>query len=126
MKIREFGELESAIMDALWKADRPLSVREICETMTYRRNIAYTTVMTVANILVNKGILDREKVGRAWRYQPRESREEHTARIMSEVLHSGGDRGATMIRLIEQFSDEEMTRLHEALSEMRIRRGIAS
>ena len=34
---------------------------------------------------------------------------------MSEVLHSGGDRGATMIRLIEQFSDEEMTRLHEAL-----------
>jgi len=45
---------------------------------------------------------------------------------MSEVLHSGGDRGATMIRLIEQFSDEEMTRLHEALSEMRIRRGIAS
>ena len=42
MKIREFGELESAIMDALWKADRPLSVREIRETMTYRRNIAYT------------------------------------------------------------------------------------
>ena len=74
----------------------------------------------------NKGVLHREKVGRAWRYQPRESREEHTARVMSEVLREGGDREATMIRLIEGFSDEEMARLHEALAEVRLRRGIAS
>ncbi|GAA3980769.1 BlaI/MecI/CopY family transcriptional regulator [Thermobifida alba] len=126
MKTREFGELEAAIMDALWTADRALAVREIRETMTYRRDVAYTTVMTVANILFNKGVLHREKVGRAWRYQPRESREEHTARVMSEVLREGGDREATMIRLIEGFSDEEMARLHEALAEVRLRRGIAS
>src|SRR5690606_29510089 len=69
MKTREFGELEAAIMDALWTADRALAVREIRETMTYRRDVAYTTVMTVANILFNKGVLHREKVGRAWRYQ---------------------------------------------------------
>ncbi|MEY9213649.1 putative transcriptional regulator [Thermobifida halotolerans] len=126
MKVREFGELEAAIMDALWSADRALAVREIRETMTYDRDVAYTTVMTVANILFNKGMLHREKVGRAWRYRPRESREEHTARVMSEVLSGGGDRGATMVRLIERFSDEEMSRLHEALAEIRLRRGIAS
>jgi Predicted transcriptional regulator len=126
VKIREFGELEAAIMDALWTADRALAVREIRETMNYRRDVAYTTVMTVANILFNKGVLHREKVGRAWRYRPRESREEHTARVMSEVLREGGDRGATMLRLIERFSDEEMSRLYEALDEIRLRRGVAS
>src|SRR5690606_38673515 len=109
MNIRQLGELKYDIMDSLSKAVRPLTVREIRDSKTQRRNMDRTPVMTVANILVNKGILDREKGGSAWGYQPRESREEHTAHIMSEVLHSGGDRGAAMIRLIEQFSDEEMT-----------------
>ncbi|TDQ53577.1 BlaI/MecI/CopY family transcriptional regulator [Actinorugispora endophytica] len=126
MKAREFGELEAAIMDALWSADRALVVREVRETMTYDRDIAYTTVMTVTNILFHKGLLDREKAGRAWRYWPRETREEHTARVMSEVLSEGGDRGATMLRFIERFSDEEMSRLHEAVAKVRTRRGIAS
>ncbi|GAA3751019.1 putative transcriptional regulator [Spinactinospora alkalitolerans] len=126
MKVREFGELEAAIMDALWRADQPLVVREVRETMTYDRDIAYTTVMTVANILYHKGMLNREKAGRAWRYWPSESREEHTARVMSEVLSESGDRGAAMLRFIERFSDEEMSRLHEVLAEVRTRRGIAS
>ncbi|GAB3207966.1 Predicted transcriptional regulator [Marinactinospora thermotolerans DSM 45154] len=123
---KEFGELESAIMDALWRADRPLVVREVRERMTYDREVAYTTVMTVANILYHKGLLDREKSGRAWRYRPRETREEHTARVMSEVLRSSGDRGVTMLRFIERFSDEEMARLHDVLHQVRVRRGIAS
>ncbi|MGI5120443.1 BlaI/MecI/CopY family transcriptional regulator [Marinactinospora thermotolerans] len=113
-------------MDALWRADRPLVVREVRERMTYDREVAYTTVMTVANILYHKGLLDREKSGRAWRYRPRETREEHTARVMSEVLRSSGDRGVTMLRFIERFSDEEMARLHDVLHQVRVRRGIAS
>ncbi|MFC7327750.1 BlaI/MecI/CopY family transcriptional regulator [Marinactinospora rubrisoli] len=126
MQVKEFGELESAIMDALWRADRPLAVREVRETMTYHRDIAYTTVMTVANILFHKGLLDREKSGRAWRYWPRESREEHTARVMSEVLSGSGDPGATMLRFVEGFTDEEVARLHEVLAEVRTRRTLAS
>ncbi|GLU46704.1 BlaI/MecI/CopY family transcriptional regulator [Nocardiopsis ansamitocini] len=126
MKVREFGELEAAIMDALWAADRALVVREVRETMTYDRDIAYTTVMTVTNILFHKGLLHREKSGRAWCYWPRESREEHTARVMGQILDQGGDRGATMLRFIEQFSDEEVARLHDVLAEARTRRGIAS
>ncbi|WP_233515343.1 BlaI/MecI/CopY family transcriptional regulator [Marinitenerispora sediminis] len=124
--MKEFGELESAIMDALWDADRPLVVREVRETMTYDRDIAYTTVMTVANILFHKGLLHREKSGRAWRYWPRESREEHTARVMSEVLSGSGDPGATMLRFVEGFSDEEVARLHDVLAEVRTRRAPAS
>ncbi|MBB4929963.1 putative transcriptional regulator [Lipingzhangella halophila] len=124
--MKEFGELEAAIMDALWEAGRPLVVREVRETMDYDRDVAYTTVMTVTNILYHKGLLKREKAGRAWRYWPRESREEHSARMMNEVLSGCGDPGTTMHRFIESFSDEEMARLHEVLDEIRERRGIAS
>ena len=59
--MREFGELESAIMDVMWAADRPFVVREVRERMRYDRPVAYTTVMTVMGILFRKGVLMREK-----------------------------------------------------------------
>ncbi|MDA0562919.1 BlaI/MecI/CopY family transcriptional regulator [Streptomonospora sp. S1-112] len=123
--MREFGELESAIMDALWRADRPLSVREVRESMDYDRDVAYTTVMTVTNILFHKGLLDRRKCGRAWQYWPRESREEHTARVMSEVFSGCGDPHTTMLRFVESCSDEDMARLGAALSQVRAQRARA-
>ncbi|GAA4950278.1 MULTISPECIES: BlaI/MecI/CopY family transcriptional regulator [Streptomonospora] len=120
--MREFGELEAAIMDALWRSDRPLAVREVRASMDYDRDVAYTTVMTVTNILYHKGLLEREKAGRAWLYWPRESREEHTARVMSEVFSGCGDPGTTMLRFVESFSDEDMARLCDVLSEVRAQR----
>ncbi len=68
--MREFGQLESAIMDVIWAGNRPYAVREVRERMTYGRPVAYTTVMTVMGILYGKGVLHREKDGRAWRYWP--------------------------------------------------------
>jgi predicted transcriptional regulator len=113
--LREFGELESAIMDVMWTAARPYLVREVRERLCYNRPVAYTTVMTVMNILYGKGVLSREKHGRAWRYWPVESREEHDARLMAEVLRSGGNQQATMLRFVEQASDEEIETLRSTV-----------
>ena len=113
--MREFGELESAIMDVVWASDRAYLVREVRERLSYNRSLAYTTVMTVMNILYGKGVLCREKQGRAWRYWPTESREEHDARLMAEVLHSGGNEHITMMRFVERVSDEERESLRNAV-----------
>lgn len=113
--MREFGELESAIMDVVWASDRAYLVREVRERLSYNRSLAYTTVMTVMNILYGKGVLCREKHGRAWRYWPAESREEHDARLMAEVLHSGGNEHITMMRFVERVSDEERESLRNAV-----------
>ena len=113
--MREFGELETAIMDVMWDGDKPYVVREVRERMRYRRPVAYTTVMTVMNILHGKGVLCREKHGRAWRYWPTETREEHDARLMAEVLRSGGNEGVTMRRFLERVMDEEMESLLNAV-----------
>jgi predicted transcriptional regulator len=113
--VREFGELESAIMDVVWASDRAFLVREVRERLSYNRPLAYTTVMTVMNILYGKGVLCREKQGRAWRYWPAESREEHDARLMAEVLRSGGNQHITMMRFVERVSDEERESLRSAV-----------
>jgi len=39
----------------MWDGDKPYVVREVRERMRYRRPVAYTTVMTVMNILHGKG-----------------------------------------------------------------------
>ncbi|WP_017556768.1 BlaI/MecI/CopY family transcriptional regulator [Nocardiopsis baichengensis] len=127
--MREFGELEAAIMDALWSADGPLPVREIRARMHYGRDVAYTTVMTVTTILFHKGLLCREKAGRAWLYRPAQSRAEYSARIMGEVFSGCGDPRATILHFVEEISAEDRLRLADALSECRTRaadRGVAS
>jgi predicted transcriptional regulator len=124
--VREFGELEGAIMDVMWDAERPFAVREVRERMDYPRPVAYTTVMTVMDILHRKGVLRRDKHGRAWRYWPSEAREEHDARLMAEVLRSGGNRVVTMRRFIERVNDEEMESLRVAVKDVNSLRGVAS
>jgi predicted transcriptional regulator len=116
--VREFGELESAIMDVVWAGEGAYLVREVRERLDYNRAVAYTTVMTVMNILHGKGVLQREKHGRAWRYWPAESREEHDARLMAEVLRSGGNPRVTMLRFVERVTGEELTSLRDAVLEM--------
>ena len=113
--VREFGELEMAIMDVMWAANTPCITREVRERMRYGWPVAYTTVMTVMDILYRKGMLQRVKHGRAWQYWPVERREEHDARVMTEVLRSGGDEAVTMRHFLERVSDDELDRLRSAV-----------
>jgi predicted transcriptional regulator len=113
-------------MDVVWASDRAYLVREVRERLSYTRPLAYTTVMTVMNILYGKGVLCREKHGRAWRYWPAESREEHDARLMAEVLRSGGNERITMMRFVERVSDEERESLRHAVLHTNGRRLAAS
>lgn len=113
--MREFGELEMAIMDVMWSAKSPCVVREVRERLRYGRPVAYTTVMTVMDILYRKGVLQRVKHGRAWRYWPVEQREEHDARLMTEALRSGGDEVVTMRHFLERVSEDELAGFRSAV-----------
>lgn len=62
---RFFGELEARIMEAVWSLDQP-TVHDICRHLGADCN--YKTIMTVANRLVEKGLLDRRRQGRAFAY----------------------------------------------------------
>jgi predicted transcriptional regulator len=102
-------------MERLWSWDRPVLVREVLEDLQRDRSIAYTTVMTVMDNLHRKGVLSRERQGRAYRYRPTRSREEHTAAVMEEVLASSNDPTATLMHFVGQMSKQEVARLRKAL-----------
>jgi predicted transcriptional regulator len=62
-------DTELEIMHVVWELDGG-TVRQIHEILNQQRPLAYTTVMTMMNILEEKGHLTRKKEGRAYRYEP--------------------------------------------------------
>jgi BlaI family penicillinase repressor len=62
-------DAELEIMHVVWELDNA-TVREVHERLNQHRALAYTTVMTMMNILEEKGHLTRNKQGRAYRYEP--------------------------------------------------------
>lgn len=119
-------------MDVLWDRGSPdgstaegLTVREVTEALS-DRGLAYTTVMTVLDRLANKGMVVRERAGRAWRYQPAAGREAYIAQLMLDALDlagsdgkrdGAGDRGAALIRFARSVTGDEARLLREALEE---------
>ena len=66
---RKLTNAELEIMQVVWELDGG-TVRQVHEILNQQRPLAYTTVMTMMNILEEKGHLTRRKEGRAYRYQP--------------------------------------------------------
>jgi len=103
-------------MQRVWSYGRPVAVREVLEDLRQERTIAYTTVMTVMDNLHRKGFLTRELVGRAYQYEAAQTRAEHNAAVMGDVLAGSSDRAATLMRFVEQMPPEEVAQLRQVLA----------
>jgi predicted transcriptional regulator len=79
--------LELEIMNIIW--DKGTStVRDVYETLRARRQIAYTTVMTMMRILEKKGHLNVSRADRAFVYRPARSRQ----RVVGDMVREFVDR----------------------------------
>lgn len=116
--MRGFGDLEATIMERLWAAAEPLTVRQVHTELAEQRTLAYTTVMTVMDKLHRKGWLDREPLGRAYLYRPVLSREQYTADLMGEALSASSDRTATLLAFVDHLAPAEAAQLRLALEEL--------
>src|SRR5665811_1242735 len=86
----QLGGLESKVMEVLWNASSPLSVREVHDSLSTSADLAYTTVMTVLDRLAKKHILLRDRDGKAWLYRPAASREQMLVGEVLEALRPPG------------------------------------
>lgn len=119
------GETEAAIMDVVWSADQPLTVRDIMDAVNAtrrRRKLAYTTVLTVVTNLADKDLLVRDAQTRAFRYHAAISRDEFTASRMAQALAETTDRTAALLQFSAQLSDEERAALLAQARRLRRRR----
>lgn len=111
------GSLESEILAALWASERPLSPGDVLDATGV--DVVYTTVMTILTRLWKKGLVDRERAGRAYVYRPRVSEADLAATRMHEQLARAGDREAALSRFIGSMSRKDERTLRKLLDGLR-------
>ncbi len=109
------GELEANVMDVLWDRGGWLTPGEVHETLSAERPLAYTTVMTILVRLWQKGRLERQRDGRAYAYRPLQSREEHAAARMAQLLVDARDRPAALAHFVDSLPPRDQAQLRRVL-----------
>lgn len=119
------GEVEAAVMAAVWDDGRSMTVREVLDVLNARaghKTLAYTTVLTVMGNLAKKRMLDQHTDGRAYRYTASVTREQHTADVMNEALRGTTDRTAALRHFAAQLDPDERNALLDHARRLRRRR----
>lgn len=110
---RPTGSLEAAVLDVLWASEDPCTPASVLDALD--GDLAYTTVMTVLSRLWQKGLAEREQVGRAYAYRAVVSEADLAAARMRDTLAGTSDRSATMSRFVDGLTKREARALRDAL-----------
>jgi predicted transcriptional regulator len=117
--VNTLGELERSVMDELWHTTGTQSVREVHSKLGRDRELAYTTVMTVLDRLAKKGLVVRERDGRAYRYAAAQSREDLVAEVMHTALATDQtERTAELVAFVGRVSREDAAAMRAALARL--------
>ena len=110
------GPLERRVLEWLWVHEDSASVRDLLPDFP---DAAYTTVMTTLERLHRKGLLDRTRHGRAFRYRPSCSRDDLTSAEVRHSIERVLDSGPGGWRpVLSTFVDTVGDRDREALDEL--------
>ena len=85
--VLDLAPLELDCLNTLWPMGEG-TVRQIRDALAARRPRAYTTIMTIMDRLARKGVVERQKVGRAYRYRPNLSAEDARAHALAQVVEN--------------------------------------
>lgn len=109
------GDLEHRILEAAWLLNRPVSARELHDKVAKTHDVVYITSVTVANRLVEKGILQREKRNEIFHYTATMTRDEFSARASRHVVQRIVDLGSTAVSasLVDVLAERDPEQLAE-------------
>ena len=113
MAKRPDGALEHEILAVLWASDVALQPGDIRDRLT--GHLAYTSVATVLNRLLAKGLVERDVVGRAFAYRAVVDESELAARRINEVLSSSSDRSEVLAGFVNTLSNRDAAQVLELL-----------
>ncbi len=99
-------ELELDILKTIWRSG-PATVRQVRESLEPQRSLAHTSVMTVMNIMVDKGYLRRRKArqGAGYVYQARVTERVTCRRMLRDLVTRAFD-GSTLA-MVQRLLDVE-------------------
>ena len=118
---RTLTEQELEIMKVVWDL-RQATVREVYEKLRERRPIAYTTVMTMMNILEQKAYLKRRPAeGRAYVYQSARPKAQIIRAMVQDFVNRvfNGSAEPLMVQLVKDrhLSRAEVEKIARAIEE---------
>ena len=102
------GTLERDVMGLAWERAE-ISVRDACERLG--ATIAYTTVMTTMDRLFKKGLLERRKVGRAFLYRARATRQQLENAVLSSLVDAVSEQDCALLDELERLVREKRRKL---------------
>lgn len=109
--------LELEIMTVLWETG-PANVQTV-QARLGGRDLAYTTVQTMLNVLHRKGRVKRQLKDRAYIYRPVLSRQKAVTQALGDVLDRffGGSADSLVLSLVEtrQLKPESLARIQKML-----------
>jgi predicted transcriptional regulator len=109
--------LELEIMKVLWETG-PSNVQAV-QSRLKSRELAYTTVQTMLNVLHRKRKVKRQLKDRAYLYRPIFSRQKAVSQAVGEMLDRffGGSANNLVLNLIEtrQLTPEKLAQIQELL-----------
>jgi predicted transcriptional regulator len=111
---------ELEIMKIVWKAGR-VTVRDVYETLRERRQVAYTTVLTMMKILESKGYLGKDRDERAHVYRPVRAEQAVVRSMVREFVDRvfNGSAQPLLLHLVKdkKLSEHELEDLARLLKE---------
>ena len=119
-KAKVLTEQELEIMKAVWETG-PAKVRDVYELLRKKRQVAYTTVMTMMNILVDKKHLKKKTVGRVFHYEPTRPKEKVVSAMVQDFVGRVFDGSAQplLLHLVEdrRLSESDLKEIEQLIEE---------
>ena len=114
---RPAGALEAEVLAVLRAAGAPLNPGEVRQRLAagQAEELSYSTVVTIISRLHAKGLLVRERAGRAFTYSPVDEASLAASR-MSQALDDGADRQAVLSRFVSGLSGRDTGLLRHLLA----------
>jgi len=113
-------EAELEVLKVLWGRG-PSTGREVLDVLNAQRKRAYTSVMSVLNIMADKGQVTRKPQGRAFIYSAKRPREKTLGKMVSSLLGRAfeGSASSLVSQVLDQSkpASEELDKIRKAIEE---------
>jgi predicted transcriptional regulator len=120
MKAKEPSRLEMQVLSVLWEKG-PATVRAVQEALPDGKTRAYTTVLTVLQVMEKKGLLTHVSQGNTHVYQPTATRRQTIGPVLKSLVRQvfGGSPATAMQHLLaeSEVSPEELVKLKQLIAE---------
>jgi predicted transcriptional regulator len=120
MKFKEPSRLELQVLSVLWERG-PATVRDVQEALPDGKTRAYTTVLTVLQVMEKKGLLTHVSQGNTHVYQPTTTRRQTLGPVLKSLVRQvfGGSPASAMQHLLaeSEVSPEELAKLKQLIAD---------